>query len=113
MAAELDPFGLKECASLREQLKESEAKCRALETENSGFAKQLAEVKAVIDDIPETVFVSAEQGYLDETDAIEAVGDLRIIQTLLGPPLHEMHDVGCARLERRGPCDCTRPKDGK
>jgi hypothetical protein len=50
---------------------------------------QLAAVREIINDIPESVFTAAEVGMLDEGDAIEAVGDLRIIRALLTPaPSH-------------------------
>jgi hypothetical protein len=47
---------------------------------------QLAAVREVIADIPESVFLSAKHGCLSAEDAIEAVGDLLIIQTLLTQP---------------------------
>lgn len=46
---------------------------------------QIAAVRAVVADIPESVFTAAEVGMLDEEYAIEAVGDLRIIRALLTP----------------------------
>lgn len=69
-------------AAARESAESESARLRAqLQTAEA----QIAAVRAVVADIPESVFTAAEVGMLDEEYAIEAVGDLRIIRALLTP----------------------------
>ena len=53
------------------------------ETDLQAAETALASAREIVDAIPESVFEAAEQGMLTADDAIEAMGDLRIIRTLL------------------------------